>query len=118
MKRHRNAQLDTLMTREVFGRIVFMASTALLIVSYAWVMFSKEIKAPARVFGVTQSHQIVLHDEGHTRYLWVLIEGEDNRRRVRLPGAVPIKLGVKVELTKSESRLKQSTYAFIRYLNI
>ncbi|MBL4832215.1 MAG: hypothetical protein JKY55_20345 [Aliivibrio sp.] len=70
------------------------------------------------VIGVSINRSALLHDEGHTNYLYIRVEGIDRVIRVSLPRKVATKVGAKVMLRKLEKpSSKKARYKFLKYVD-
>lgn len=70
------------------------------------------------VIGLSVNHQALLHDEGHTLYLYVMLEDRGKPVRVKLPQKAGIYIGKKVELNRLYRESSDyEKYVFLRYFD-
>jgi len=87
----------------------------LILFFVVWESYDDSPQQIETVIGVVENRNTILHNEGHTNYLYVRLKGKKKLIKVLLPTVASVKIGHKVLLNKyTKSSSKKSQYMFLK----
>lgn len=118
MNKERNEILEREILKERVSKYSpFALIFVFLLVVVGWYLSNQPDKLETLV-GVSTHHQALLHDEGHSLYLYVKLENREKPVRVRLPKNIGISIGAKVRVNRVYgANSSYEKFVFIGYVS-
>jgi hypothetical protein len=117
MRSELKKELDKELVKHRFRNLKIVLIVFLILSSFM-VIFGGFINGEkTAIIGIVESHYVRLHDEGHDLNVMVKIPNPIGLVRIKIPKNSNLKIGSKVEVTKTTSLLFNiSRYRFFKYV--
>ncbi|BDY04473.1 hypothetical protein [Ferrimonas sp. YFM] len=117
MRREAKQTLDREMAIIRWQKYGAVLVVALVLCMGGWSVLGTQPQDAEPLIGVVEGHHVLLHDEGHTRFLLVRVPDRERLIRVVLPQRSPFLAGAKVEVYRNRvADSSRERYLFKRYL--
>jgi len=115
MRKNLTSELNRRIRIKKVLNFILLIVLPLILFFVVWESYDDSPQRIETVIGVVENRNTVLHNEGHTNYLYVRLTVKKKLIKVMLPKFASAKVGHKVLLNKyTKSSSKKSKYMFLK----